>query len=270
MRKLIKTLILCAGFFVLFSYILFCNEKSFDPNNDILSVHFINVGYGDCTLIEFPCKKTMLIDCADRGARQCITEYLKSLSIKKINSLVITHPHPDHIGNFEYLVNNYNVENVVSGQDLSGKFKKKKINSSIMREGMEIKGFEGVLIEVMSPDKISEDLNDSSLVLKLTYKNVSFLFPADIGQKVCDSLAGKYKSILKCNVLKVPYHGKSGIGDFLGNVSPEAAVVSVGKSQWGGPYENILNEYKKEGIKVLRTDKNETIVIRTNGEKIWY
>jgi competence protein ComEC len=126
-----------------------------------------------------------------------------------------------------------------------------------------------VEIEILHPDKLTGNWNNDSLAMKLTYKKVSFLFVADLGQKVCDGLVEHYKEKLKCTVLKVPYHGKAGGGEFIRKASPEVAVLSVGPSIWGAPSEEILAEYKDSKIPLLRTDEKGTIVIKTDGEKIW-
>lgn len=245
--------------------------------SDDLSVHFIDVGYGDSILIESPDGGNMLIDGGDREAGAKVVEYLKKMKIEKLDIVVVTHPHPDHIEGLSKVLENYDIDIIIANENISESenyssffevVKEQEIESKQAERGDIIDRFKGVRVEILHPDKLTGNWNNDSLVIKLTYKKVSFLFTADIGKEICDELVGYYGEKLKSNVLKVPYHGKSGTEKFIRKVSPELAVVSVGPSIWGGPSEEILAEYKDLKIPLLRTDEKGTIVIRTNGERV--
>lgn len=245
--------------------------------SDDLSVHFIDVGYGDSILIESPDGGNMLIDGGDREAGAKVVEYLKKMKIEKLDIVVVTHPHPDHIEGLSKVLENYDIDIIIANENISESenyssffevVKEQEIESKQAERGDIIDRFKGVRVEILHPDKLTGNWNNDSLVIKLTYKKVSFLFTADIGKEICDELVGYYGEKLKSNVLKVPYHGKSGTEKFIRKVSPELAVVSVGPSIWGGPSEEILAEYKDLKIPLLRTDEKGTIVIKTNGERV--
>jgi len=252
--------------------------RSIDLSDDLF-VHFIDVGYGDSILIESPDGRNMLIDGGDREAGAKVVEYLKKSKIEKLDIVVVTHPHHDHIEGLFKVLENYDIDIIIANEDISKSenyssffevVKEQEIESNQAERGDIIDRFKGVKVEIFHPDKLTGNWNNDSLVIKLTYKKVSFLFTADIGQETCDGLAEHYGEELKSNILKVPYHGKSGTEKFIRKVSPELAVVSVGPSIWGGPSEEILAEYKNLKIPLLRTDEKGTIVIRTNGERVWF
>jgi competence protein ComEC len=258
------------------SLITHCNDLQSLPH---LLVHFIDVGYGDSILIESPCGETVLIDGGDRKGGIEVSRYLKERGLKRLSAVVISHPHPDHMDGLFSIIEEYKIERIIANEDISQsedyaslykKIKGKEIEIRKVRRGDRIEGFTSLTMKILHPDRLTGDLNDDSLVIRLTHKEVSFLFTGDIGQKICNELVEYFKEGLKSDVLKVPYHGKSGAGRFVREVSPLVAVVSVGPSKWGGPKEEILAEYKGLGIEITRTDKHGTIVIRTDGRDVWF
>lgn len=249
-------------------------------SSDNLLVHFIDVGYGDSILIEFPDGGNLLIDGGDKIAGEKVVEYLKTRGVKKLDMVVVTHPHPDHLEGLFLVVERYEIDSIVANEDVSESesyasffeiVKGKEIPFKRVVRGEVIVEGEGIKMEVLHPDKLTGNLNNDSLVLKLTYKKVSFIFTADIGQKICDRLAEYYKEELKSNVLTVPHHSKSGSEVFFRMVSPELAVISTGESKWRNPGQEKkkLDILKSLGVEVLSTEKERTILLRTAGEKIW-
>ena len=243
-----------------------------------LFIHFINVGYGDSIFVEFPAGGNMLIDGGNREAGVRVADYLKERKIKKLDLVVVTHPHPDHLEGLFSVAQKYKIDSIIANEDIPESknytpffevVKGKGIEFKQVKRGEIIKRFKKVEIEILHPDKLTGNWNNDSLAMKLTYKKVSFLLVADLGQKTCDELAKHYQERLKSTVLKVPHHGKGGGGEFIRKASPEVAVLCVGPSIWGGPSEEILAEYKDSKIPLLRTDEKGTIVIKTDGEKIW-
>jgi len=244
-----------------------------------LFVHFLDVGYGDSIFIEFPDGGNMLIDGGDRAAGVKVKKYLKKKKVERLNVVVVTHSHPDHMEGLFPVVGQYEIDIIIANEDISesknyasffGVVKDREIEFKQVKRGDVIDRFKEVEVEILHPDKLTGNWNNDSLVIKLTYKNVSFVFAADIGQEICNELAEHYKEKLKSNVLKVPHHGKSGLGEFIRKVSPEVAVISVGQSIRGGPSEEMLVEYKNLKIPLLRTDEKGAIVIRTDGAKVWF
>lgn len=214
----------------------------------------------------------MLIDGGDKKAGKDVVKYLKKQAVKKLDLVVVTHHHDDHMDGILKVLKKFKVDLVAVNDDISANknytrlyklISRKDIAFQSFKRGDKIGSFKGVTMEVINPEKLSGNTNDDSMVIKLAYKDTSFLFAADIGNKVCDELAILYESGgLKSDVLKVPHHGKDSTSGFISAVSPEVAVISVGPSQWGGPYDHIIALYKEQGIKVLRTDELGTIVIK--------
>ena len=276
---MIPSLILKVLVFLVISGIS-CNGWLGGTNStDDLFIHFINVGYGDSILVELPDGRNILIDGGDREGGAKVVEYLKRRNIEKLDMVIITHPHHDHLEGLFSVIKNYEIDIIIANEDISESknysllfevAKGQEIKSKQVKRGDIIDRFEGGRVEILHPDKLTGNWNNDSLVMKLTYKKVSFLFTADIGQEICDVLVEYYGEKLRSNVLKVPYHGKSGTEKFIRKVSPELAVVSVGPSKWGGPWQEILAEYKNLKIPLLRTDEETTIVVRTEGKRIWF
>lgn len=246
---------------------------------DYLFVHFINVGYGDSIFIEFPDGGNMLIDGGNREAGARVADYLKEKKIKKLDLAAVTHPDSDHIEGLFSVARKYKIDRIIANEDILESKNYLSFFEAVKGKGIEFKQvkrgdilsrFKKVEIEILHPDKLTGNWNNDSLAMKLTYKKVSFLFAADIGREIGNGLAEHYKERLKCTVLKVPRHGKSGGGEFIRKASPEAAVLSVGPNIWGAPAEEVLAEYKDLKIPLLRTDEKGAIVIKTDGEKIWF
>ncbi|MBU3929074.1 MBL fold metallo-hydrolase [bacterium] len=257
-----------------------CGGAAIGRSSADLSVHFIDVGYGDSVFIEFPGGENMLIDGGGRAGGANVAEYLKDRGVRKLDMVVITHPHPDHMDGIFTVMEKFKIESVLANEDIEGSenysdffkaVKRENVKFSRLRRGGIINKFKGVKLQILHPDKLAGNPNNDSLVIKLTYKKVSFLFPADIGGPVCDRLAQEFKEELRSNVLIVPHHGKSGTEKFFKAVSPEIAVISVGQSKWRDiPRENeTRNKLEEMGVTVLSTDQQGTIVIQSDGEKVW-
>ena len=131
--------------------------------------------------------------------------------------------------------------------------------------------FNDITLEFLGPIYLSDNLNNMSLVIKLTYKNKTFLFMADAESEEEANLIRQYKENLKADVIKVGHHGSDSSSslDFLTLVQPEYAVISVGKdNDYGHPHQATLNALQQVGAKVYRTDRDGTIVCTTDGEEI--
>jgi competence protein ComEC len=215
-----------------------------------LAVHFIDVGYGNSALIEFPNGKNMLIDTGEEKTGRSVIDCLKNNRVKKIDSIVISHNHPDHTGALETIISQYQVDRIIKTSET-------------------VSGYGEVKVNILSA-RNSNELNDSSIVLKVSYKNRSFLLTSDIGNTICEELVKDHRREINSDIVSIPHHGKSSTLNFTKAVSPKVAVVSTGESQWGGPDDNILTMYKEQGAAILRTDKSGTITILTDGENLWY
>ena len=253
--------------------------KNKPTENQYVSVHFIDVWQGDCQLIELPEGRTMLIDAGDNGTEDVIIEYIDELGIKKIDYLLATHPHADHIGGMAEIISHFDIgeifmprvqNNTRTFEDMLEEIDKKGLTISSAYEGKVIFEYSGVKAEILSPkkDKTYEEMNNYSAVVKLTAGEKSFLFMGD-AEKEIESEILNYD--IKADCLKVGHHGSSTSSglEFLKKVSPEYAVISCGvDNDYGHPHKETMNSLEKVAKKVLRTDKSGTIIIRCDGSKL--
>ncbi|MCP2604730.1 DNA internalization-related competence protein ComEC/Rec2, partial [Candidatus Aminicenantes bacterium AH-873-B07] len=284
-KKFKKQKLIISIFFISFLIILIIYP--FPSSVKELKVTFIDVGQGESILIEFPGNKKMLVDGGgtfddsfDIGGK-IVCPFLWSKGIKKIDYLVYSHAHPDHINGLKSVVKNFKIgeiwESVSPIKDKfynkflsclpKGKKPRKMFRGMIIKEGK-------VKIEILHPEKtVIEPAfvhNNQSLVMRISYGSHSFLLTGDI-----DSLAEaeilKYFKNIESTVLKSAHHGSktSSSEEFLQRVRPIYVVISVGEgNRFNLPDEEILERYNKYGIKILRTDRDGAIELSTNGKKL--
>jgi competence protein ComEC len=153
-----------------------------------LKVHFIDVGQADCILIQAP-NKTMLIDAGNNADSNLILSYLKNLKINKIDVLVGTHPHEDHIGSLDSVIDSFDIgavympkisTNTKTFEDVLLSIQKKGLKVTTAKAGVVLDLGEGVKAEMFAPNSDKyEEINEYSAVIKLTYGETSFLFTGD-------------------------------------------------------------------------------------------
>lgn len=272
--KIIVSLVLAL---ILFAFGYFGRKNV--SQNDYVSVHFIDVSQGDCQLIELPEGKTMLIDAGDNGTEDRIIDYIESLGIKKIDYLVATHPHADHIGGMAEVIANFDIgeiympkiqNNTKTFEDMLDVIGEKNLTITSAESGKVLFDYSGVRAEILSPKKgeTYEEMNNYSAVLMLQCGDKRFLFMGDAEKDVEEEIL---KKDLDADVLKVGHHGSttSSSKKFLEKVSPEYAVISCGEgNDYGHPHKETINNLKKIAKEILRTDKSGTIVMRCDGSNI--
>ncbi len=253
--------------------------------NKHLCLHFIDVGLGESILIEAPKGMRMLIDGGgsykgeyDIG-RSILTPVLLSRKIRTIDYVINTHPHGDHIGGLFYIVKNFTVKHFVISKYFVTEDKFLDIMNVVRIKNIPVERWEtgdhftfnGMDFNVLHPDSAVtiENPNNASLVMKISYGKNSFLLTGDIESEI------EHKLVLaglaaKTDVLKIPHHGSkySSSDHFLNVVKPHVAVLSVGRGIKGLPGEEALGRYKRSSIPVLRTDRNGSISICSDGENI--
>lgn len=245
-------------------------------SGDILRVTYIDVGQGDSTYITFPDGENMLIDGGSNNSMAY--DYLKGEKVSKIDYLVATHPHEDHIGGLAEICENTKT-NKVYLPDVSASTKiynrfltaldKGNCDVNVAEEGVLIKETDNLRVEILSPVESEYDnLNNYSAVVKITYKDVSFLFTGD-----CEADAEELLDFSKveADVLKVGHHGSksSSSRDFINAVNPKYAVISVGENNsYGHPNDKVLERLADIEAKVYRTDVLGDICVTTNGTDI--
>lgn len=267
--------------------ILAGNKLSIDPaptpaDGEIM-FHFIDVGQGDAILIT-SMSGNMLIDTSESGEREKLVAYLDSAHIKSLKYVVFTHTDADHIGSADYIIENYDVQNVIlpdyvattkTYERMMDAIEAKNVNLILIGqdEDCERSGYTfrlGSLVNtVLSPTKDYDDPNDMSIVIKSVYGSTSVMFTGDAEETPEEDILKVWsKSDLKCNVLKVGHHGSSSstTKEFLDAVDPSIAVISCGEgNKYGHPHDEVIERLEEKGITIYRTDKQGTIVLKTDG-----
>lgn len=241
-----------------------------------LKVHYIDVWQGDATFIELPNGETILIDGGEKEYGSVVKNYIKKLNYSRIDYLFATHPHSDHIGGLTEIVNSFDIGNIYmpdvsidtsSYYDLLKAIKSKNEKVKVAKPEELVINDGDLSLQILAPISSNyEDLNNYSIVLKLIYKEKSFLFMADAEY---DSEMELLKnSNIKADVLKVGHHGSNSSTNynFLKKVDPSIAIISVGtNNDYGHPQEKILSKLKQRDIEIYRTDLNGDIVVITDG-----
>jgi competence protein ComEC len=243
-----------------------------------LKVHFIDVGQGDCILIEDG-TSAMLIDAGNPENGPDIVSYIKKLGINRLDFVIATHPHADHIGGMADVINAFDIGKLIMPKVEHTTRTFENLLLTIRNKGLKITapvpGTEYRLgntsFTILAPNSSSyKNLNDYSVVVRLTYGSTSFLFTGDAEQTSEKEILAKGYNI-KSDVLKVGHHGSktSTTTRFLDAVSPRYAVICVGaNNQYGHPAPETLSKLAERGIKVYRTDEAGTIIATSDGKSI--
>lgn len=278
-NKLQKLIILAFVFLIA----IVINSNIFNTEHvekiDGFEIHFIDVGQGDATAVFLPDGKTMLIDGGDSSSGKTVEKHYKKYGFDKIDYLVATHPHEDHIGGLDVIVNKFEIGEIFMPKvyydssvynNLLQTIDTKGYNIKTARKGVIIAQNDEYIIEILSPElDFYDSINHYSVILKLTYKNTSYLFTGDAEKENEMTLKGD----ISANLLKVGHHGSdtSTSKSFLNKVNPEIAVIHVGENNsYNHPHDEVLDRLKSKNITVLRTDTNGTIIVKSDGETITY
>lgn len=256
--------------------------KSDDTNFD-MDVHFLNVGKADCIYIKFR-DHNILIDAADKDPSSVVKEYLKKQGVSKFDLVAVSHPHRDHIGQMEDVIKEFEIkkfiepdlpENLIPTGNTYKRMLKaiysKKVDSELILGAKEIK-IDNLKINILGPiEKNEKNINNDSIVMKITYSDVSFIFMGDAQKEEEESILKSGKDV-KADVIKIGHHGSktSSSESFLKKVSPKYAIISVGPDRSNLPKEEILTRIKKlcPGVSIHRTDLEGNIIVSTNGKDI--
>lgn len=268
-------------------FIICCKHTNINLENlsNNMNVHFINVGQGDSILIQVN-NKNLLIDSGPKESKKNLISYLNDLNIKKIDFLIATHPHEDHIGNMDEVIKKYDIKafyspkvttTTKSFESMIDALKSKNLKINILKSGpTSIDLGENTTISILSPNKDkyisgnTENINNYSPVILIKFGENKFLFTGDAEKEVEKDILSSNVDI-KADVLKVGHHGSSTSTseEFLNAVNPSIAVICVGEdNSYGHPHKETLTLLNSKKIKTLRTDLNGNIVLSSDGKSI--
>ena len=243
-----------------------------------MSVHYIDAGQGDAIFIELPLERSMLIDASTGSAEEDVIDYISGLGYTYIDYVIATHPHEDHIGGMDGVLNTFNVGEFYMPADVSTTKTFERMLEAAenngakiieAKAGMNIIDEENLLLEIISPipeyaEEYGDDHNAWSVMCKLTYGENSFMFTGDAEAETESFLEGD----LQADVLKMGHHGSSTSSseEFFSRVSPKLAIISCGAdNDYGHPHDEIISLLERENVPYYRTDISGNITVTSNG-----
>ena len=242
-----------------------------------LRVNYIDVGQGDSIFIQLPNNETMLIDAGEAYKSDNVINYLNNLGITKIDYVIGTHPHTDHIGGLEEVINTFDIGSIYmprasstskTYEDLLTTISSKGLKVKTAKSGVVVLDEDNLKLEFIAPNSDSySELNNYSAVLKLTYLDNTFLFMGDAETLSEEEITSE----IKADVIKVGHHGSDSSSslEFVKKVSPEYAIIMVGEgNSYNHPYQSIIDRYESVGAKVLRTDLDGNIICDCDGSTV--
>lgn len=271
---LLTTLSACSADFFLENYS--DNTAVSSEGNSDVSVHFLDIGQGDSIFVELPNGECMLIDAGVANKGEFIESYISESGYNKIDYLVATHPHADHIGSMAYVVSNMDIGQVYMPNVSTTTKTYEKLLEAIQQKGLKIKSAKAGMniveesdlrVDILAPVKIDEDeLNNCSIIIKITYGYDSYLFIGDAEKEELDTVS----SDMSADVLKVGHHGSrtSTTEKFLEQVNPKYAVISCGAdNDYGHPHKETIDLLEMLDVEYYRTDIEGTITITSDGSR---
>ncbi|HMM19982.1 MAG TPA: ComEC/Rec2 family competence protein [Selenomonadales bacterium] len=248
-----------------------------------LTIQVIDVGQGDAILIRTPGQQVTLIDTGDVPARNKLVAYIKKQGVIAIDNLIITHPHADHLGGAQAILENFPVKHVYdNGQTTTTALyrqyltliQKKQIPFEVVKVGGQLDLGGGAILTFYGPPSpplagAETNLNNASIVGRLSFGKFSMLLPGDAELEEERWIVKRYGGELQSQVLKSGHHGSrtsSSLG-FLKAVRPEAAIASLGAgNDYHHPHPSTIRRYEDYKIKFFRTDTDGTVTITSDGE----
>ena len=245
-----------------------------------LKVSYIDVGQADSILIQQG-TSSMLIDAGNNEDSSTVKNYISKQGITKLDYIIVTHPHEDHIGGMDYIINSFKIGKIYMPKATSNTKSFRDVVSAIKAKGMKVtvptvgETFKigKATATILAPNSSGyNDLNNTSIVIRLAFGNNSFLFDGDAEDVSENEMLSKGLNV-SADVLKVGHHGSnsSTTEAFLDKVNPKYAIISVGKgNSYGHPHKSTMDRLKAKGIKVFRTDENGTIIATSDGKNITF
>ena len=252
-----------------------------------LEIHHIDVGQADSTLIIGPEGETILIDTGDyRDDGEEVLAYLGEQGVDRIDHLVTTHPHADHIGGHEAVLDIYETERDGIGavydpgvastsatyDEYLDAVERHDVDLFEVKRGDTLPTEGPIEAEVLHPGSSAiEGLNDNSIVLSVTFGETTYLTTGDVESEVEATLVEKYGNELNADIYQAGHHGSStsSTEGFVDEVDPSVAVISsAGDSRFGHPHDETLERFAEHDIETYWTGAHGTVVVTTDGQRV--
>ena len=268
--------------FLLFGSLSGDSKASVPVPDGSAAVYFVDVGQGDCTLIQ-ACGKNILIDSGEYAEYDNVREFLDDHGVKTLDIAYITHPHSDHMGCMYKLLRKFGAGEVIM-PDIPDELTPENITYTALldviaekdiplteaKPGRTIELGESCRLEILAPVGTYEDLNNISAAVKFVYGSTSFLICGDIEAEAESDILASGADV-SADVIRTPHHGSSSSSTyaFIRAVKPRYAVFSVGTdNDYGHPHAQVIEHYRTYGAQIYRTDINGDITFITDGENI--
>ncbi|MGG6309996.1 ComEC/Rec2 family competence protein [Paenibacillus macerans] len=244
---------------------------------DRLRVIFLDVGQGASQLLIGPTGKTMLIDAGNNDQEEAMLRYLQAYGVNRLDIVIGTHPDADHIGGLDRVIDQLDIgeiympriqSNTKTFESLLESIRDKGLKVKTAKAGVELVWDEQVQAKILAPVTVTDDNNNMSAVVKVTYGETSFLLTGD-AESESERAMVESGANLRADVLLVGHHGSksSTTARFLNAVKPKYAVIQVGDNNYGHPTKTVLDRLDKQRVEVFRNDLQGTMEISSDGRE---
>lgn len=253
------------------------NEENTKAKEELL-VHFLDVGQADCILIESN-GEYMLVDAGNNGDEELILSYLKELGVNRLEYVIGTHPHEDHIGSLDAVIRNFDIGKIIlpekehttkTFENVLDAIEEKNLKITKPKVGDQYTIGDATFLIIAPNADYGNELNNWSIGIKLDHGANSFVMSGDAEKEAEEDILENGID-LKADVLKLGHHGSktSSTEEFVDAIDPSYVVISceIGNT-YGHPHKETMDWIKERGIPFFRTDEQGTIIATSDGDEI--